>query len=314
MIVGIVNPVEDISTKLKLAGIEVKTLLRSEKNADEVKELNPDILICRNRDDISRFVDDCSNLKFIFIVEVGLEKLPFEKLITHNIRVANTSGISCEVMSNYAMACILNHAVRLKEDYDNKQKHIWKKYQCTDNLNNKSLLIVGAGRTGSAIAKKAKAFGLKTMGIVRNKRQIDSFDEVGTLQDLDVFLSKSDYVVCVMPLTPETYYLFDKKRFSQMRQGSVFINISRGALVNEQALLETIEKKLLDSVYLDVFEVEPLPDKHVFWDNPKIIVTPHQSGRLADYMDKAMDIFRENYNAYCKGDIMPNEVHLEQRY
>ena len=147
MIVGIVNPVEEIASKLKSSGIDFVSLLRSDNNKKEVKDLNPDVIICRNRDDISQFIDDCPNLKFIFIVEVGLERLPFEKLIRHNVRVANTSGISSDVMSNYVMACILDHATHLQEDYENKQRHIWKKYQCTNSLKGKTLLVVGAGRT-----------------------------------------------------------------------------------------------------------------------------------------------------------------------
>lgn len=313
MILAIINPNEDISV-LRQYGIEFSILIRSEKNKEEIKLANPDVLICRNRDNISAFIDYCPNLKFIFIVEVGLEKLPFDKLLKNNIRVAHTSGISADNMSNYVMACILNDVMHLEENIVNKKNHYWKKFQCTDSLIDKTLLVVGAGRTGYLIAKKAKAFGLKTIGVVKNYREIDVFDEVGTLDKLDVFLKSADYVLCVLPLTPETKHLFNADRFGKMKSNALFINISRGALVCENDLLEAIENKKIAKAFLDVFEVEPLPKEHAFWSNPNIIITPHQSGRLFNYMDNAMNLFVENYQAYCKGEKMPNEANLKQGY
>lgn len=315
MIVGIFSPSENIIvSQLQDSEISILPLLRSNKNCEDIKFLNPDIIICRNRDNISQFVSDCSNLKMIFIIEVGLEKLPFKDLISHNVRVANTSGISADIMSNYSMACILNHVTNFEEDLYNSRNHYWKKYQCTNSLFDRTLLVVGAGRTGTAIAKKAKVFGMKTLGVVKHKRDIDFFDEIGTMDDLNQYLGSADFVICTLPLTPETRYLFNKDKFCLMKQNAVFINISRGALVNDIDLLNAIDSGLIAKAYLDVFEVEPLPDNHVFWDNPKIIVTPHQSGRLENHFENAINIFLNNYRAYQQGTKMPNEVNLDQGY
>lgn len=315
MIVGIFSSAEEsVTSKFREKGLEVKTIIRSDDNCEEIKRLNPDVLICRNRDNIEQFVHDNPNLKFIFIVEVGLEKLPFNELIKHNIRVANTSGISADIMSNYVMACVLEHAAHLEEDFSNKQKHYWKRYQNTESLLGKTLLVVGAGRTGTAIARKAKVFGLNTIGVVSRKRKIDFIDEVGTLENLNNYLAVSDYVVCTLPLTSVTCHLFNRERFCRMKRNSVFINISRGALVNEGDLLDSVNKGLLAKAYLDVFETEPLPANHAFWANPNIIVTPHQSGRLENHLEKALELFSPNYAAFQSGAVMPNEVNLEQGY
>ena len=315
MIVGIFSPAEEgIVSKFHEQGIEIHMLIRSERNTEDLRQLNPEILICRNRDNIAQFLQVCTNLKFIFINEVGLERLPFEELLNHNVRVANTSGISVDVMSNYAMACILHHAAKLEEDIANKQNHYWKRYQSTESLADKTLLIVGAGRTGSAIAKKAKAFDMTTLGVVNSKRNIDYFDEVGTLADINCYLGKADFVICTMPLTPMTHYLFNRDRFNCMKQTAVFINISRGSLVNELDLLEAINNNVFSKAYLDVFEKEPLPENHAFWSHPNIIVTPHQSGRLENNLERSMDYFFDNYNAYLHGGTMPNEVNLDLGY
>lgn len=315
MIVGIFSSTEEkVISKFREKGLEVITIIRSDDNCEEIKRLNPDVLICRNRDNIEQFVHDCSNLKFVFIVEVGLEKLPFQELIKHSVRVANTSGISANIMSNYTLACILHHAANLEEDIANKQNHYWKKYQCTDSLSDKTLLVVGAGRTGTEIARKAKAFGMRTFGIVNHKRAVDYIDEVGTVEDLNQYLEISDYVVCTIPLTPQTRYLFNKDRFRSMKRDAVFINISRGAIVNEEDLSYAVDKGLFAKAYLDVFETEPLPANHAFWVHPNIIVTPHQSGRLENHLEKAIDLFFPNYAAFQNGAMMPNEVNLKQGY
>lgn len=315
MIVGIFSPAEEgVISKFQEQGIEIHMLIRSDSNTEDLRQLNPEILICRNRDNIAQFLQVCTNLKFIFINEVGLERLPFDELLNHNVRVANTSGISVDIMSNYGMACILHHSTKLEEDISNKHNHYWKRYQSTDSLADKTLLVVGAGRTGSAIAKKAKAFDMTTLGIVNRKRIIDYFDEVGTLADLSCFLVKADYVICTMPLTPMTRYLFNRDKFNCMKQTSVFINISRGALVNELDLLDAINKGKIAKAYLDVFEIEPLPENHAFWAHPNIIVTPHQSGRLNKNLEISMEYFFDNYRAYQRGDTMPNEVNLDLGY
>lgn len=315
MIAGIFSSTEEkVTSKFREKGLEVKTIIRSDDNCEELKKLNPDVLICRNRDNVKQFVHDCPNLKLIFIVEVGLEKLPFDELVRHKIRVANTSGISAEIMSNYTLACILHHTTHLEEDIANKQERYWKKYQCTDSLSGKSLLVVGAGRTGTEIARKAKVFGMKTFGIVNHKRAIDYIDEVGTVEDLNQYLGCSDFVVCTVPLTPMTRHLFNRERFRYMKQDAVFINISRGAIVDEADLSDAVEKGLFAKAYLDVFETEPLPANHAFWANPNIIVTPHQSGRLNNHLEKAVELFFPNYAAFQNGEMMPNEVNLEQGY
>lgn len=314
MIVAIVGASEDIVSKLCQKQLDVFFLPRGSNNCQELKALNPEVLICRNRDNIAQFVDDCPNLRFIFILEVGLERLPFATLQAHKIRVANTSGISADVMSNYAMACILNHAARLSENLLNQQNHFWKKYQCTDGLSGKTLLIVGAGRTGKMIAEKARVFGMRALGVVHSARPIVFFDEIGTLDDLDVFLSQADYVICVLPLTPETNHIFSQRRFAQMKPKAVFINMSRGALIDEEDLLSAVDAHQIAKAYLDVFEEEPLPYDHAFWRHGDIMISPHQSGRLEDYMDRALEMFLQNYRAYQSGAVMPNEVNLERGY
>lgn len=308
------SPNENIVEELARANINARVFMRGDNNYTDLRLYNPDILLCRNRDNISSIIDFCPNIKMIFIIEVGLEYLPFRKIVEKEIRVANTGGISTDIMSNYVLACILNHAAKFREDFENQQKAYWKKYQCTDSLKNKILLIVGAGKTGKKIAEKAKPFGLCIKGIVKNLREIDGFDEIGILDKKSKLIADADYLVCTLPLTAETNSFFSKEVFGQMKPSSVFINVSRGGLVVEKDLVEALKCGKLSYAYLDVFEKEPLPNNNSIWKNDKITVTPHQSGRLADNIRRSIEMFIDCLKAFCEGKIMPTEVNLTKGY
>ena len=305
---------KELIENLCLAGLNVEIVDRGEEMLSSLVNLDPEVLICRDRDNIESIVTQCKNLQMLFTVEVGVEEMPFETLQKHKVRLANTSGISADIMSTYAMSCILASAARLKENFLNQQKNVWKRYQCTESLQSKTLLIVGAGRTGKEIAKKAKPFGLRIVGVQRTLRSLEDFDETITLDSLDLFLKQADFVVCTIPLTPSTYHLFTIERFKLMKNNTVFVNVSRGDVISENDLIWAMNQGKMSLAYLDVFAKEPLSMESELWNHPKVVITPHQAGRLGNYMSRAMEMFIDNYNAFAKGEIMPNEVNLAQGY
>lgn len=272
------------------------------------------ILICRDRDDISKILDVCSNIRMIFIVSTGVEKLPFDKLIQKNIVVCNTGGINSAIMSEYAMGAILLFSTRMRENIINQEKHFWKKFQCVDSLNGKRLVIVGAGRTGQLIAKKAKSFGMHLIGIKRRITSLDSFDEILSLDRIDETLSTADYIVCTIPSTPETVGLFNLNRFKKMNKYSLFINISRGNLVVQEDLVYALKQNLIGGAVLDVFDKEPLGCDNDLWNCPNLVITPHSSGRLENFMADAMKYAAKNINAFINGTQLPNKVDLIHGY
>lgn len=288
----------------------------SRENIDFSADLlsEAEILICRDRDLSEEFLDTFKRLKFIFIVSAGVEKLPFEYLKKRNIRVANSGGISDEAMSDYAVGAMLLFSSRFKECMEYKSQHYWKPYLMTDVLKQKRLLIVGAGKIGQAIAKKASVFGMHITGIKRKLNTLPDFDEISILKDLDIELPKADYVVCTIPLTEETYHLFDRQRFEKMKKTAVFINLSRGKVIDQSALIEILDMRKIRGAVLDVFETEPLEHESALWDLDNVVLTPHSSGRIEDFLRYAVDVFITNVNQYCYGEKMDNAVDLENRY
>lgn len=294
--------------------LEVVQLDRNACLAEKETILDIEILICRDRDRVSDFIDNCPNLRLIFIVNTGVEKLPFEKLREKNIVVCNTGGINAPIMSEYVMGAILQHSTRIKENIQNQANHHWKKFQCVDSLSGKRLLIVGAGRTGHLIARKAKAFDMHVTGVKKHLGELPFFDKIVSLDELDDELKSADYVVCVLPLTPETNQLFNYSKFEKMKTEAVFINISRGKLCIEQDIIKALINHCIASAVLDVFENEPLSTDSPLWDCPNVIITPHSSGRLEDFMTEAVKYAATNIHAFVKGKELPNKVNLENGY
>lgn len=271
-------------------------------------------LICRDRDAVSEIIDYCPSLKFLFIVSTGVEKLPFRKLLERGIVVANTGGLNAPIMSEYAMAYILSQSARVCENLKNQIKGIWKKFQCVDSLENRNLLIVGAGRTGRLLAQKAKAFSMNVVGIKKHVSKQDYFDQIDSLENIDFHLGLADFVVLTIPTTPETKQMFDYERFKKMKKNAVFINISRGALVNQDELIKALKDELIGCAILDVFEEEPLSPSSEMWLLDNLIITPHSSGRLSDFMDKAIRCFVDNMKAFAINAPLPNKVDLNAGY
>lgn len=296
-------------------GLKVIQLERNVFPEKDVSRNNDvSILICRDRDGVSAIIDKCPNLQMVFIVSTGVEKLPFDKLLQRGIVVCNTGGINAEIMSEYAMGAILMHSTRMRENIINQGNHVWKKFQCVDSLIGKRLLIVGAGRTGQLIAKKAKAFDMHVIGIKRTVATLPDFDEIIPLAEMDEKLLHADYIVCTLPSTPQTVGLFNLNRFRKMNRTSLFINISRGNLVAQQDLVNALREEIIGGAVLDVFEKEPLESDNELWDCPNITITPHSSGRLENFMTEAVKYAAANIKAFVSRTPLPNQVDLSHGY
>lgn len=292
-----------------------KVVLLDRENAMTSKPLfEVEVLIARDRDNVEHLMDNFPNLKFLFIVSTGVEKLPFKRLDNANIHVANTGGINSEIMSQYAIAYILADSTRVCENFSNQEKHYWKPYQCVDSLEGKTILIVGVGRTGKLIAHKARALGMNCLGVKKHPIESAEFEKIVKLEQMEQLLPQADYVVCCLPLTPETQDVFAKELFEKMKSTAMFINLSRGKCVNIKDLVKALSGGIIKRAVLDVFPMEPVDADSELWDVPNLWITPHSSGRLENFMDEAMKYFVDNYIAFINNTKLPNEVNLKNGY
>jgi phosphoglycerate dehydrogenase-like enzyme len=264
-----------------------------------------DILLTYGEDLTPEIIDKCTNLKYIPVISAGLERMPLKAIAKRNILVTNARGIHKGPMAEYTLGLILMFSRRFAQLYKNQLEHKWDRSIRIDELEGKTLGVIGAGSIGTEIAKRAKAFGMKTIGVARTQRSVERgsevFDEMFDRSGMDELLQRSDFVVVITPLTPETKGLIGAREIGLMKQTAVLINIARGPVVDEAALLKALQERTIAGAGLDVFNVEPLPADHPFWSLDNCIITPHLSSRSPKYMERAQEIFQHNLRVYVTG-------------
>ncbi|SDI53883.1 D-2-hydroxyacid dehydrogenase [Alteribacillus bidgolensis] len=284
---------------------------------DEAKPYLKDaeILITLGEDLTAQDIEEAKTLKWIMIISAGMDLMPFEAIHDKGILVTNAKGIHKKPMAEYTMSMILQYARKsdvLKEQ--ERMKHWNRKVEMTE-INQQSIGVLGAGAIGQEIARLSKAFGLQTIGLNKNGLQVDYIDKTVTKNNLDFLLKKVDYVVSVLPATRETHHFISQKAFKTMKKDAVFINIGRGQTLNEEALINALHNGEIAHAILDVFDQEPLPEDHPFWEMDNVTVTPHISGISSYYLPRAMDIFKQNLKIYRKGDNrFINQIDVKRGY
>ncbi len=293
---------------------EVIQLDRNSLKTEELEEI--EVLICRDRDITEGMLNQCPNLGMIFILSVGVDKLPFKILQEREILVSHVSGDICSgTIAEYVIGAILMFSCKFISSIYHQTECYWQKFQITDSLVGKNILIFGTGKIGRKIAETAKKFDMHTVGVSRSGGVGDSaFDKRITMREMKEWLGKAEYVVSTLPLTEETYHLFNAELFKEMNANSVLINISRGKVVCEQDLAEALNSGEIAGAVLDVFEVEPLAQDSRLWHMKNVLITPHSSGRVEDFVGKAAMFFPENLLAFRQKKKMPLAVDLEKRY
>ena len=246
---------------------------------------------------------------------------PLPDLAARGVVVTNSRGIQAVPIAEHVMACLLALARRLPQTLQDQQQHVWRPNEFTGEaspwlLSGQTLGVIGVGTLGEAIALRAKAFGMRVVGLRRNPALgvPAGFDEVLGSSDRDRLLALADVVVIAAPLTPETNRLLDAAAIAMMKRGAIVINVARGQLVDEAALAEALDAGRLGGAAIDVFTTEPLPPDSPFWSLPNVIVTPHTSGFRTGHFDAVIDLFAENLKRFERGAELLNVVDLKRGY
>jgi phosphoglycerate dehydrogenase-like enzyme len=176
-------------------------------------------------------------------------------------------------------------------------------------LGGQIVTIVGAGSIGSEIAKRAHALGMRTLGINRDGRAVEGFDQVVAAKDAAGAISKADHVVVCVPGVDANTQMVDAAWLSQMKPGAHFYNVGRGSTVDEAALLAALDTDRLAGAGLDVTDVEPLPTGHSFWKHPKVLLTQHKAMNSGLYWGRMTQLFADNLSRFVQGRPLLNIVH-----
>ena len=223
--------------------------------------------------DIKKF----TNLKFIQLTSAGFDRVPMDEVERLGIKIFNARGVYSIPMAEFALTGVLSLYKGFKFFCENQAQKSWVKNRNLIELFNQTVCVVGAGNVGTECAKRFKAMGCKVIGVDLYPRVDEDFEIIYPLDKLDFALSNADVVVLTLPLTEQTRGLFNKHRFAVMKDGGVFVNISRGAVVDEVALSSALSSGKLYGACLDVFDKEPLGSDSPLWDYQNVIITPHNS-------------------------------------
>ncbi|MCZ2260257.1 D-2-hydroxyacid dehydrogenase [Sporosarcina sp. G11-34] len=300
---------EELKTKFPELTIHFK------KKDAEIEVGNADVLVTYGGDVDASLLNQAESLKWIMVASAGVEKMPLAEIAERNIVLTNVRGIHKTPMAESVLAHILALRRSLPLIYERKETKEWGRGIRSSELKDSTALILGPGAIGSEIGRLLQAFGVRTIGCNRSGRKAASMDETIIFNELMHKLPKADYVISVLPSTPETKKLLTAEHFAAMKETAVFMNFGRGDLVDENVLIDVLKNNVIEHAVLDVFEVEPLPVASEFWTLENCTISPHISGLSSKYVERALVIFDENMEKWLKDDPdLVNKIDLNTGY
>jgi phosphoglycerate dehydrogenase-like enzyme len=255
-------------------------------------------------------------LKWVQMTSAGVDRSLDEDLRDSPVIMTNVRGMHAATMSEFVMGEMLMFAKGAQRCFQQKQGKQWKPFMVS-TLHSKTVGIVGLGSIGREIARLAKAFGMRVLGVRRSAGKAKSgryVDEYFPRSQLRKLLAESDFVVLILPLTSETNKIIGEDELNSMKTTAYLINVARGNVVDEQALIEALENNRIAGAGLDVFATEPLPATSRLWDMPNVIFSPHIAGGMEGYTERATDIFCENLRRYLSGQKLLKVVNKQKGY
>lgn len=260
-------------------------------------------------------VQHAPRLRWIHSTAAGVDQLLYPEVLDREIMVTTSSGIHHSLVE-HVLAVLLALTRRLHIAMRNQIQHRWERSQriMGDEIAGQTLGILGLGAIGTELATKADALGMRVIGTKRTPAQIPGVERVLPPAGLAEVLRAADAVVIALPLTPATRGLIGERELRAMKSTAVLINVGRGPIVQEPALVQALREQWIAGAALDVFEVEPLPADSPFYAMENVIVTPHVSGTSPYYMDRAVPVFSENLASYLQGRPLRNLVDKGRGY
>ncbi|MFC0473353.1 D-2-hydroxyacid dehydrogenase [Halalkalibacter kiskunsagensis] len=244
-----------------------------------------------------------SSLRWVQTWSAGVNSLPLTDLQAQDIQITSANGVHAYPISETIFALMLSLTRKIHTYVRNQQTKMWHHSGMKLELHGKTVGIFGVGAIGQETAKIAKAFGMKVIGFRHSGKPAEYVDEMYKTTNMNDILPKLDYVVITLPLTKQTYQLFGAEQFERMKSSSFLINISRGEVIDEKALIRALKHERIAGAGLDVFETEPLQEESPLWELENVIVTPHTSGSTEYYDERVVkDILIPNLKNYLEAE------------
>lgn len=258
------------------------------------------------------------NVKWVHSLSAGVEKLLIPAFVESPVPLTNARGVFKRSLADFAILGVLYFYKRVRRLIESQGAHRWDDFK-VDWLPEKVMGVVGYGEIGRECALLAKALGMNIYATRRNPEQSSGdpvLDRIFPSSELNDMLAQSDVVVAAAPLTPETHHMLSDAQFTAMKKSAIVINVGRGPVIHEEALIRALQAGEIAGAALDVFEVEPLPSSSPLWDMKNVLISPHCTDRTQnpDWLDLSMRFFVRNFDRYTEGLPLENVVNKKAGY
>jgi phosphoglycerate dehydrogenase-like enzyme len=255
-------------------------------------------------------------VRWVHSLSAGLDGILFRELVESPVPLTNARGVFSDALAEFAVGAVFFFARDFRRLVRSQNAGIWDPFDISE-VRGATLGLVGYGDIGRAVASRGRALGLNVLAMRRRpelSREDRDVERVFGADQKHELLRQSDYVVVAAPLTPATKGLIGENEFAAMKPGAVLINIGRGPVVDEPALVRALEQKRIRGAALDVFEVEPLPAGHPFYRMENVLLSPHSADNTSDWKKRTMQVFLENFERYRRGEPLLNVVNKKLGY
>jgi phosphoglycerate dehydrogenase-like enzyme len=257
----------------------------------------------------------CGNVRWVHSMAAGVDKLLFPELVESHVLLTNGSGVFSAPLGEFVLAAILYFAKDFRRMVRSQTAAVWEPFD-VEEIGRQTVGILGYGDIGRAVANRVHAMNMHVLATKRHVSEstdplVEHFYKPEARQEM---MALCDYIVATAPLTEETRNMISDAEFAVMKPTAVVINVGRGAVIDEAALLRALGDKRIKGVGLDVFEEEPLPAEHPFYKLENVLLSPHCADHTADWQDQAMRFFLEQYSRFQNGEQLKNIVNKRLGY
>jgi len=253
------------------------------------------------------------SLKWVQLCSTGFSDNITPEIMDGRVILTNSPGIHTVPIAESVLSAMLEHAKKFGQRRIDQRERVWRQLYCSD-LEGATVLLIGLGNLGRRIARLCKVFDMRVIGTRRNPEPVENVDKVFPVSELREHLQEADYVVVVAPLTPETEGLLGEAEFDAMKNTCYIINVGRGRIADEGAMIDTLRERRIGGAYLDCFATEPLPAESPLWGMDNVFLVPHDSHSSPKIGDRLVTHFCENLRRYAAGEALLNVCDSHRGY
>ncbi len=269
-----------------------------------------------SKEDVAFVMQNAPQLEWIHARYAGLDRILFPELVASAIPLTNGTGVFSQSLGEFVMLGALYFSKDVPRMLRARGEHCWDVFDVAE-VSTQTMGIVGHGDIGRAVSRRAKAFGMRVLALRRNpgpRPGDEDVDRVYGPDELHAMLPECDYVAVTAPMTPETEGMIGVAEFAKMKQSAIIMNVGRGPVINEPAMIEALQTKRIRGAWLDVFDVEPLPADNPLWAMENVFISAHCADHTGSWLDDSVQFFLDQFGRWSRGEALKNLVNKQAGY